>query len=67
MNFSVGVNMYNAKVTSYWYLFRCNQRIKGDANEEFLEGSKMERTRRRKGRARMAVRIAVVDSILWSM
>jgi len=26
MNFSVGVNIYSEKVTSYWYLFRCNQR-----------------------------------------
>ena len=26
MNFSVGVNMYNEKVTSYWYRLRWNQR-----------------------------------------
>lgn len=28
MNFSVGVNMYKLNVTSYWYLFLCNQRKK---------------------------------------
>jgi len=64
MNFSVGVNMYSAKVTSYWYRLRCDQRISGEAKEEFLDGSKIERTSRRKGSARMAVRIVVVDSIV---
>ena len=33
MNFSVEVNMYREKVTSYWYFFNCNQRTKDDIYE----------------------------------
>lgn len=35
MNFSVGVSMYRLNVTSYWYLFRCNQR-NVDANIDIM-------------------------------
>lgn len=30
INFSVDVNMYSEKVTSYWYRLRCNQRSSDD-------------------------------------
>ena len=33
-NFSVGVNMYSANVTSYWYRLRSSQRTKLDASTE---------------------------------
>jgi len=56
--------MYKENVTSYWYLFRCSHRSSGDATEEFLDGSKMERTRRRKGRARIVAMIVVCSIVV---
>lgn len=65
MNFSVGVNMYSANVTSYWYRLRWNQRRREDGYSAIAKTKIIVRPARMVGRFAGRVIVDILAASGW--